>query len=87
MIEIGALEGEAVEDVDEVEKLLLGREDDLEKLVAISRVKRAVQEGVTRSTLGELREGIEGDIRKFRALLDSPPPTKPGQHRSLHRLC
>ena len=45
---------------------------DLEKLVAISHVKRAVQNDVTSSSLAEMREGIERDIRKFRALLAAP---------------
>ena len=40
---IGALEGEAIEYVDEVEGLLMERDADLEKLVAISHVKRAVR--------------------------------------------
>ena len=66
---IGVLRGESVEHVDEVEKLLKEREDDLEKLIAISHVKRAAEEGVTRAKLEEVREGIERDVSKFRALL------------------
>ncbi len=66
---VGVLRGESVEHVDEVEKLLKEREDDLEKLIAISHVKRAAEEGVTRARLEEMREGIERDVEKFRALL------------------
>ncbi len=66
---IGVLSGESVEHVDEVEKLLREREDDLEKLIAISHVKRAAEEGVTRARLEEMRERIERDVRKFRELL------------------
>ena len=47
-------------------------EDDLEKLIAISHVRRAAEEGVTRARLEEMREGIDKDIRKFRALLETP---------------
>jgi hypothetical protein len=54
----------------EVEKLLKEREDDLEKLIAISHVKRAAEEGVTRAKLEEMRDGIERDVRKFRELLE-----------------
>ncbi len=61
-----------MEHVDEVEKLLKEREDDLEKLIAISHVKRAAETGVTRARLEEMREGIERDIGKFKTLLEGP---------------
>jgi hypothetical protein len=61
-----------VEHVDEVEKLLKERKDDLEKLIAISHVKRAAEQGVTRARLEEMREGIERDVQEFRSLLGGP---------------
>jgi hypothetical protein len=71
-----------LEHVDEVEKLLVtntaGEEmDDLEKLIAISHVKRAAEEGVTRARLEEMREGIERDVGKFRELLAVPERRSP----------
>ena len=45
---------------------------DLEKLIAISHVKRAAEEGVTRAKLEEIRERIKQDIRKFRELVQTP---------------
>jgi MoxR-like ATPase len=70
---IGVLRGESVEHVDQVEKLLKGRDDDLEKLIAISHVKRAAEEGVTKAALVDMAEAIEQDIGKFRSLLAAPP--------------
>ncbi len=70
---IGVLKGDSVEHVDEVEKLLKGRDDDLEKLIAISHVKRAAEEGVTRAKLEQIRESIERDVTKFRELLEWSP--------------
>jgi len=70
---IGVLKGESVEHVDEVEKLLKEGEDDLEKLIAISHVKRAAEDGVTRAALVEMAKAIEQDIGKFRSLLVAPP--------------
>ena len=72
---IGILRGESVEHIEEVEELLKEREDDLEKLIAISHIKRAAEEGVTRAKLWEMREGIEKDIGKFRTLLAGVPVT------------
>jgi hypothetical protein len=56
-----------------VEKLLKDREDDLEKLIAISHVKRAAETGVTKASLVDMVEATERDVRKFRALLVKPP--------------
>jgi hypothetical protein len=58
--------------IDEIEKLLKGRDDDLEKLIAISHVRRAAEEGVTRVKLEEMKDEIERDIGRFRELLDGP---------------
>ena len=69
---IGVLRGESVEHVDEVEKLLKEREDDLEKLIAISHVKRAAENGVTKAALVDMAEAIDQDIGKFRDLLAAP---------------
>ncbi len=69
---VGVLRGESVEHVDEVEKLLKEREDDLEKLIAISHVKRAAENGVTKVALVDMAEAIDKDIGKFRDLLAAP---------------
>ena len=69
---IGVLRGESVEHVDQVERLLENREDDLEKLVAISHVRRVAEAGVTKAVLAEVTEAIERDIVKFRDLLAAP---------------
>ena len=58
------------------------RQDDFEKLIAISHVKRAAEEGVTRAKLEEMREGIERDVSKFRELLES----RPQEAGCIHRL-
>jgi MoxR-like ATPase len=76
---IGVLKGESVEHVDEVEKLLKDRDDDLEKLIAISHVRRAAEEGVTRAKLVEVAEAIERDVEKFRELLDNLSARREGQ--------
>jgi hypothetical protein len=76
---IGVLRGESVEHVDEVEKLLKEREDDLEKLIAISHVKRAAENGVTKVALVDMAEAIDQDIGKFRDLLNGK--TKPRHRR------
>jgi hypothetical protein len=92
---IGVLRGESLEDVGEVEKLLEEREDDLEKLIAISHVKRAAEEGVTRARLEEMREWIERDVGKFRALLGgrsiltlsvTRPPSSPGERDAVSEV-
>ncbi len=62
-----------MEHVDEVEKLLKEREDDLEKLIAISHVKRAAENGVTKAALVDMAEAIDQDIGKFRDLLEVRP--------------
>ena len=84
---IDVLKGESVEHVDEVEKLLKGRDDDLEKLIAISHVKRAAEEGVTRMKLEEMREGIERDVEKFRELLLGGTCRRPDRDPRSLRSC
>ncbi len=61
-----------MEHVDEVEKLLKEREDDLERPIAISHVKRAAENGVTKVALVDMAEAIDQDIGKFRDLLAAP---------------
>lgn len=67
---VGRLEGDAVEYIEEVERLL-DRDSDLEKLVAYARVEHLIDsERVNPQTLQETARLIREDCRKFEALLD-----------------
>jgi len=59
--------------VGEEEKLLRRRDDDLEKLIAISHAKRAAENGMMKVALVDMAEAIDQDINKFRTRLTAPP--------------
>ena len=66
---VGSLKGESIEYLEEVEALL-ARYDDLEKLIAISHVRRlATDEGLTPAKIEHVAQQIERDIGTFRRLL------------------
>ena len=68
----GSLWGDSIEHIEGLEALM-EQSGDMEKLLAIARVKEAASAGeITPAKIALVREAIEGDIRTFKGLLEAP---------------
>ena len=74
---LGNIEGESIEHIDRLEELL-DQPGDIDTLLAIARLRRAVGEGkkITLARIEELAEAIQTDIRTFRGLMEEPEEKK-----------
>ena len=69
---LGSIEGESVEYVDELEKLL-DQPGDIETLLAIARVREATADGKTDpGKIAAVKKAIDKDIETFRKLMEAP---------------